>query len=69
MGHSFEGGKVMSEYKRRKNPEDMKLIEQITATREDVCENICRYTEMKKHGRISADTYNEVCAECSVSRL
>ena len=59
----------MSQYRRRKNPEDMKLIEQNIATRKDVCENICRYTEMKKHGRISAATYNECCAECSVTKL
>lgn len=52
-----------------RNTEDMDLMEQIIATREVVCKEYCRYTELKKKGQINADEYNEVCSGCPLSRL
>lgn len=54
---------------RRNNTAEMTVIEQISKVREEVCDNYCRYPDIRKHGLISQETFEDVCEYCPLNRL
>ena len=46
------------------------FTEQIVKTREKMCDDFCKYTHEKYHGRITQEALNEICdIDCPMSKL
>ena len=60
----------MSQNRRRNNPLDMTIEEQIIKAREEVCDSICKYKDQKRHGKLSQHTLDEICKhDCPLKTL
>ena len=60
----------MAEDRRRNNPIDMTLSEQILKAKEEMCRDYCRYTNIKKRGEISQETLEDICDhDCPLNKL
>ena len=61
----------MSQNRRRNNPQDMTIYEQIEKMKEEVCDSICKYRNSKEYrGIYSQETLDEVCEhECPLRKL
>lgn len=61
----------MSQNRRRNNPVDMTIYEQIEKMKEEVCDSICKYRNSKEYrGIYSQETLDEVCEqECPLRKL
>ena len=51
----------MAENRRRRNPNDMTLSEQILKAKETMCSEYCKYTDLKRRGEISQETLDVIC--------
>lgn len=49
---------------RRNNVGDMTIREQLTVTKEDICEKYCKYKD-----KLKGKDLNEVCRECPVRKI
>lgn len=60
----------MSENRRRNNPIDMTLTEQILKVQEEMCNEYCKYTDVKRRGLISHETLDTICKyDCPLNKL
>lgn len=60
----------MNENRRRNNPIDMTLSEQILKAKEEMCDGFCKYTDVKKRGQISQETLDTICKyDCPLNKL
>lgn len=59
----------MSEHRRRKNIAEMSIIEQLESVREEICDDYCRFTDLKCRGIMTAELLNEKCEGCPLTRL
>lgn len=60
----------MDQNRRRNNPQDMTLEEQIIKAREEACDSICKYKDQRKHGKLSQQTLDEICKnDCPFKKL
>ena len=57
----------MSQNRRRNNPQDMSVMEQIGKIKEEMCDEYCRYTYMSNS--ISAERMEKICSDCPLTRL
>lgn len=49
---------------RRNNVGDMTIREQLTVTKEDICEKYCKYKD-----KLKGEDLNEVCKDCPVRKI
>lgn len=49
---------------RRNNRLDMTIREQLSATKEDICEKYCKYRD-----KLKGEDLNEVCRDCPVRKI
>lgn len=55
---------------RRNNPAEMRIIEQLEKLREEMCDDYCRYKDLKKHGKISQETFETICEyDCPLNKI
>ena len=60
----------MAENRRRNNPSEMTVTEQIAQVKEQICDEFCKYTDNKKHGRICQETLEAICEhDCPLRKL
>lgn len=60
----------MAENRRRNNPNDMSVSEQILKAKEEMCRDYCKYTSYKTRGEISPETLENICDfDCPLNRL
>lgn len=60
----------MAENRRRRNPNDMTLSEQILKAKETMCNEYCKYTDVKRRGEISQETLDDICEyDCPLNKL
>ena len=60
----------MAENRRRNNPSEMTVTEQIAEVKEKMCDRFCRYTNIKKRGEISQETLEDICDhDCPLNSL
>lgn len=60
----------MAENRRRNNPLEMTLSEQILKAKETMCREYCKYTDVKRRGQISQETLDEICEyDCPLNKL
>lgn len=58
----------MSQNRRRNNPQNMSIMEQIEEIKEEMCDNYCRYTAMSCDD-VSAEQMESYCKSCPLTRL
>ena len=57
----------MAENRRRNNPSEMKITEQISQIKEVMCDKFCKYTD---NGRICQETLDAICEhDCPLRKL
>lgn len=57
----------MSQNRRRNNPQDMTITEQILKAKEEICDKFCKYTD---NGRICQETLDAICEhDCPLRKL
>lgn len=55
---------------RQKTQMSDEFTEQIVKTRKKICDDFCKYTHEKYHGRITQEALNEICdIDCPMSKL
>ena len=60
----------MTENRRRRNPNDMTLSEQILKAKETMCREYCKYTDVKRRGEIIQETLDDICEyDCPLNKL
>lgn len=61
----------MSRNRRRNNPQDMTIYEQLEKIKEEVCDGICKYRNSKDYrGLISQESLEEICKhDCPLNKL
>lgn len=55
--------------RRRNNPLEMTIMEQIEKVKEDCCEENCKHLEKARSGHISNEELGVICEECPLSKL
>lgn len=65
---SHEEVKIINN-RRRNNPFDMTIKEQIEKAKEDCCEENCKHLEKARSGHISNEELEAICEECPLSKL
>lgn len=61
----------MSRNRRRNNPQDMTICEQLEQIKEEVCDDICKYRNSKDYrGLMSQESLEEICKHnCPLNKL
>ena len=61
----------MSRNRRRNNPQDMTICEQLEKIKEGVCDDICKYRNSKEYrGILSQESLEEICEhDCPLNKL
>lgn len=60
----------MAQNRRRNNPVDMTLSEQILKAKEIMCNDFCRYTDHRKRGDCSQELLDDICEhDCPLNKL
>lgn len=60
----------MAENRRRRNPKEMTLSEQILNAKEIMCNDFCKYTDVRRRGEVSQETLDSICEyDCPLNRL
>ncbi|MBQ1571532.1 MAG: hypothetical protein IIZ78_10440 [Clostridiales bacterium] len=61
----------MSRNRRRNNPQDMTICEQLEQIKEEVCDDICKYRNSKDYrGLMSQESLEEICKyDCPLNKL
>lgn len=55
--------------RRRNNPLEMTIKEQIEKVKEDCCNEICKYLEKANRGEILTDELYSICEDCPLAKL
>ena len=59
----------MSQNRRRNNPQDMSIVEQLEKIKEEVCDRYCRYTSRNRNGHLSNKLFDDICNRCPLNKL
>lgn len=60
----------MEHNRRRNNPIEMTLSEQILKAKSEMCREYCKYTDVKRRGEISQETLDDICEyDCPLNKL
>lgn len=61
----------MSQNRRRNNPQDMTICEQVEKIKEEVCDDICKYRNSKDYRELlSQESLEEICnRDCPLNKL
>lgn len=59
----------MDQNRRRNNPQDMTIYEQIEKIKEEVCTRYCRYSLRNRNGHMSNKLLDDTCNRCPLNKL
>ena len=56
--------------RRRNNPAEMSVTEQILKVKETMCYEFCKYTDVRRRGEVSQETLDSICEyDCPLNKL
>lgn len=59
----------MSRNRRRINPQNMTIYEQLEKIKEEMCDSYCKYIMLNRNGDISNQRFDECCNHCPLNKL
>lgn len=59
----------MSRNRRRNNPQDMTICEQLEKIKEEVCDRYCKYTSENRNGILGDYFFEDICNHCPLNKL